>query len=51
MCFCSVSDINECTDIDLNECEQVCENTHGSFNCHCRDGYRRDEQNKNACLG
>ena len=32
-------DINECVDDDLHSCEQVCNNTHGSHNCLCFDGY------------
>jgi hypothetical protein len=32
-------DVNECGDDDLHFCEQVCNNTHGSHNCLCFDGY------------
>lgn len=32
-------DIDECSDDDLHICEQLCNNTHGSHNCLCYDGY------------
>ena len=36
--MCSTSDINECTEGSHN-CNQLCTNTQGSFQCSCRSGY------------
>ncbi|XP_048727710.2 uncharacterized protein LOC125645867 [Ostrea edulis] len=36
-------DINECNTTSTNQCEQVCENTEGGFECHCFNGYRMSE--------
>ena len=33
--FLIKSDINECEDDRLNECSHACNNTNGSFVCHC----------------
>ena len=33
-----MSDINECQRL-LDDCQQECTNTIGSFNCTCRDGF------------
>uniref|UniRef100_A0A914SFM9 EGF-like domain-containing protein n=1 Tax=Parascaris equorum TaxID=6256 RepID=A0A914SFM9_PAREQ len=33
-----VSDMNECG-VDNGGCEQLCENTPGSFQCSCKPGY------------
>ena len=33
-----IVDINECAD-DNGECDQICENTPGSFTCSCLEGY------------
>ena len=40
--FCS-SDVNECRD-QLHSCSNFaqCINTHGSFSCHCLEGYDGD---------
>ena len=32
-------DINECANPDLNGCQQVCNNTAGSYVCDCNVGY------------
>ena len=37
--FCT--DVNECA-IDNGGCEQVCNNTVGSYYCSCHSGYRLD---------
>ena len=34
-------DIDECTETSV-DCEQLCSNTIGSYNCGCRSGYRLD---------
>ncbi|XP_062615400.1 fibrillin-1-like [Saccostrea cucullata] len=36
-------DINECNSTSSNQCGQVCENTEGSFECHCFNGYRMSD--------
>ncbi|KAK4483791.1 hypothetical protein RD792_010995 [Penstemon davidsonii] len=36
------TDIDECADSSLNDCENTCINTPGSFNCSCPDGYIGD---------
>ena len=43
------SDINECSD-GIHLCQQICNNTHGSHNCACFNGY---ELNTNgfSCQG
>lgn len=43
------SDIDECQDKN-GGCEHTCENTLGSFECSCRDGYILAED-KLACTG
>ena len=42
-------DINECEE-DNDGCSQICNNTQGSFECSCRDGYTLDGDGKN-CSG
>lgn len=43
------SDINECS-LNNGGCEHTCENTMGSFECHCHAGYRL-HWNKKDCIG
>lgn len=42
--FCRTNtcvDINECaTNNHKGDCDQICENTPGSYKCSCRDGYK-----------
>ena len=33
------SEIDECADAALNDCEHVCNNTVGSYDCDCNTGY------------
>ena len=42
-------DINEC-DEGSHNCEHICTNTVGSFECSCNSGYRLDDNGRN-CLG
>lgn len=41
-----LTDINECLDNELHDCDnkpnEECRNTVGSFECHCREGFKRD---------
>ena len=41
----SSTDIDECT---LDPCEQICNNTSGSFVCSCNPGYRLDDNGVNC---
>ena len=41
----SNADIDECV-ADLTICSQVCDNTNGSFNCLCFDGYMLSEDGR-----
>lgn len=49
-----ITDINEC-DTDNGSCQYYCNNTLGSFKCHCPDGLRLADNLKscddiNECL-
>ena len=35
----AMADIDECSE-NRNNCEQLCQNTQGSYICSCRTGYR-----------
>jgi len=35
---CNIVDVNECNEA-LDTCEQLCQNTPGSYICSCRQGY------------
>ena len=43
-------DINECESMNNGGCEQLCNNTIGSFFCLCNLGYRLDDDGFN-CSG
>ena len=42
-----ILDINECEDISV--CNHDCNNTDGSYECSCRDGYELEDDGR--CLG
>uniref|UniRef100_A0A2C9K971 Uncharacterized protein n=1 Tax=Biomphalaria glabrata TaxID=6526 RepID=A0A2C9K971_BIOGL len=42
------TDINECARSGNGGCEQVCNNTEGSYFCSCQDGYALDEDKKSC---
>ena len=44
-----LSDINEC-DTVLGACSQICENTVGSFECSCINGFKSMLKNPNHCV-
>ena len=44
-----LADIDEC-DTNNVSCEHICNNTIGSFECSCPDGYLLDENRRN-CSG
>lgn len=48
--FLFVPDINECNDSSIHNCEQLCNNTLGSFHCMCFDGYELNDDNT-TCYG
>ena len=33
-------DIDECEDSSLNKCDQLCNNTEGSYRCGCSSGFQ-----------
>ena len=43
------TDIDEC--LNTNECSntQICINTIGSYECHCKKGYKED--GNSSCIG
>ena len=43
------TDINEC-ESDNGDCEQLCVNTLGSYQCECRDGFKVLEDDR-SCEG
>ena len=43
-------DINECQSTHLNQCQQRCFNTFGSYKCGCNTGYRISADGK-TCTG
>ena len=45
-----LSDINECSQSDLNNCDQTCTDTVGSFTCGCGTGYQL-ASNGRTCNG
>ena len=56
VCFCccvkifvTFKDINECYERS-DDCDHLCTNTIGSYNCSCRDGYYLHQDGK-TCLG
>ena len=44
----NVSDIDECLEDDLNLCEQLCENSEGSYECTCDAGFQLDANQLNC---
>lgn len=42
------TDIDECSGV--NDCEQVCVNTEGSYTCDCIEGFELDEDGR-RCNG
>ncbi|KAJ0086742.1 hypothetical protein Patl1_08224 [Pistacia atlantica] len=41
-------DINECNEPNLNNCEQKCDNTEGSYTCSCYKGYHLTDGGKDG---
>ena len=46
---CFLLDINECEE-DKSQCEHICKNTDGSYECGCRNGYYLEKDNR-TCNG
>ncbi|CAF0957368.1 unnamed protein product [Adineta ricciae] len=42
-------DIDECQNITLNHCSQICINTKGSFRCECAAGFEPSAVNRSDC--
>ena len=47
--FCSCTDIDECQ-LATPPCEQLCNNTEGSYLCACKDGYQLEDDGR-TCEG
>ena len=46
---CNITDIDKCkADTYVCGSDAICNNTHGSFNCTCKPGYKGDGKN---CTG
>jgi hypothetical protein len=48
MLFVTFLDIDECAGI--NDCQQLCGNTEGSYVCSCSDGFNLSDDGRN-CTG
>lgn len=46
----NVADVDECANLN-GGCEQICNNTLGSFECACQDGYDLTEDGMTCILG
>ena len=46
----TIIDVNECTDENLNSCEQLCNNTAATHTCLCFDGYELNSD-RFSCSG
>ena len=48
-----VIDVDECSEGSFGHeyCSQLCNNTNGSFNCYCMDGYELDALDYSTCHG
>ncbi len=42
-------DVDECSSLRLNTCDQICENTSPGYRCKCREGYRLSPDGR-SCL-
>ena len=45
-----LTDLDECSSVALNSCSQNCENSQGSFQCACDDGFNLQADNT-SCSG
>ena len=45
-----ISDLNECRFKRISKCDQICENTPGSYKCTCREGFMMQFDGK-TCIG
>jgi len=43
-----ISDVNECLDVTKHSCDQICEDTDGSYQCKCHSGF---VYTKGKCAG
>ena len=46
---CHYSDIDECSS-NRHGCEEICENSEGSYLCSCREGYSLNEDNRTCSI-
>ena len=42
------ADINEC-ELGTDNCEQICEDVEGTFQCNCRQGFSRNSVDISRC--
>ena len=42
------TDIDECELTEMNDCQQHCTNTVGSFNCSCQEGFTLNVDGRNC---
>ena len=47
-CVSQQTDIDECELKEVNDCQQHCNNTVGSFNCSCQEGFTLNTDGKNC---
>ena len=47
---CSCVDVNECEE-GTSGCQQMCNNTIGSYVCSCYPGYHLKEEDRHMCEG
>ena len=42
-------DVNECLDVTMNNCSQICNNVNGTYSCACREGFTLSDQFSGVC--
>ena len=47
-CVAQQTDIDECDLREINDCQQHCTNTVGSFNCSCQEGFTLNVDGRNC---
>ena len=50
VCHLHSIDIDECVE-DLSGCSDICQNTNGSFECSCHNGYYLSHDDNRTCIG
>lgn len=47
-CYFAIVDINECKDATA-DCDHICINTDGGYNCECEIGYELHDKDRRTC--